>query len=305
LKPQTNEEHPPWTSLTSLSTYSPRAMAVDVRLTTSSSPSTSSGSSHDIRHTIHQSHASRARTTLIAIHDARSLLNFNLPQVVFVFVWDLDFDLFFIILWSPIFNLHNSTMTIRRWQSSSTGRLKTLVESLFSFNCEFFSLNYILNWTPRLLYAGFGPFFVSHQNDREPIPGRMVVSTLILISILTFARLGLKSNRAPTSAQSEPIASFVVSNQAETTPGAHSWSNGCLRVELYSLLTTIGISSRPGRSPTLHDKTTRRQDKTTISQLCSTKPHRQIEYNIGPYGLPSPSTIKSQAPGPSCLKQVQ
>jgi hypothetical protein len=41
---------------------------------------------------------------------------------------------------------------------------------------------------------------------------------------------------------------------------------GCLRVELYSLLTTIGISSRPGRSPTLQDNQTRQQSANFAQQ---------------------------------------
>jgi len=259
LKPQTNEEHPPWTSLTSLSTSSPRAMAVDVRLTTGSSPSTSSGSSHDMRHTIHQSHASRARTTLIAIHDARSLLNFNLPQVVFV--WDMD--LFFIIIWSPIFNLHSSTMTIRQWQSSSTaGRLKTLVESLFSLNCESFFIEPIICW--------IWSIFVSHQNDWEPIPGRMVVSFrrrfwfqfwLLLVSDWR----AIEPQPQLSSKRGNRLFCGLESS-GNDTGSSFLFKCGCLRVELYSLLTTIGISSRPGLSPTLQDNKTRQQSANFAQQ---------------------------------------
>jgi hypothetical protein len=49
---------------------------------------------------------------------------------------------------------------------------------------------------------------------------------------------------APTPAQSDPIASLVVLNQAETTPGAQSASNGPLGVELYSLFDRYTVKNK-------------------------------------------------------------
>jgi hypothetical protein len=79
------------------------------------------------------------------------------------------------------------------------------------------------------------------------------------ISILTFARLGLKSNR--TQAQSEPIAYVVVSNQAETTPGTQSGFNDRIGVEFGSCRRIIFAQFTIHISRPLHVK-----NKTTISQ---------------------------------------
>ena len=124
----------------------------------------------------------------------------------------------------------------------------------------------------------------------------MVISTWILISILTFACLGLKSNRAPTRAQSDPIASFVVSNQAETIPGAHCRSNHLLFVEIYLRL-TFHDNNQPlhkTRQPTKHLT-------KTIDRVPEVQGLLFAPCTVGPYGLPRRPPIYSQAPGPCLL----
>jgi hypothetical protein len=149
----------------------------------------------------------------------------------------------------------NPTMTIQFdcWSSQDSRRVSFLIELRVFFHWTYYMLDLVdFRLSSKWLGANSrsnGRFDVDFDFNSDFCSSRIEEQSSPNLSSKRGNRLfcGLESSGNDTG------SSFL-------------FKCGCLRVELYSLLTTIGISSRPGRSPTLQDNQTRQQSANFAQQ---------------------------------------